>query len=276
MTRFSFQTLGGLQQADLHDGSSMDAPLVVVAPAIGIEARFYAGLCAGLAEVGIGAVSIDMPGHGASPIRAGRHADWGYEELVDHFASAIRALAEVRPDAPLYLLGHSLGGHVALMLAGRGDVRATGVVLVATGAPYWRAWHGPGALFLRWGSALYGVLARIMGYFPGHRLGFGGREARTLIAQWAASARTGEYDFPGFMGEALLGKPGPPVHSIALRGDFFAPEAAIRHMLDKLKQRDVGIETWESAPHGGNHNRWPSEPGFVVDRVVAFVGEHPR
>ena len=271
MTGFSFQTLGGFQQADLSDGSSNDSPIVVVAPAIGIEARYYAGLCAGLTETGIGAVSIDMPGHGASPIRAGRHNDWGYEGLVDHFASVVRALAEVKPRAPIYLLGHSLGGHVALMLAGRGDVRVRGVVLVAAGAPYWRAWRGAGALFLRWGSALYGVLARIIGYFPGHRLGFGDREARTLIVQWAASARTGEYDFPGFMGEELLGKQGPPVHSIGLRGDFFAPEVAIRHMLDKLGQRDVGIETWESPPHGGNHNRWPSEPGFVVDRVVAFI-----
>ena len=238
VTGFGFQTLGGLQQADLRDGASEYSPIVVVAPAIGIGARYYASLCAGLTEIGIGAVSIDMPGHGASPIRAGRHDNWGSEELVDHFASVVGALAEIKPHAPIYLLGHSLGGHVALMLAGRGDVHVSGVVLVAAGAPYWRAWRGPGALFLRWGSALYGVIAQILGYFPGNRLGFGGREARTLIVQWAASARTGEYDFPGFMGEELLSRPGPPVHSIGLRGDFFAPEAAIRHLLGKLRQDD--------------------------------------
>ena len=42
-------------------------------------------------------------------------------------------------------------------------------------------------------------------------------------------------------------------------------------MLDKLKHRDVEFEIWDSPPHGGNHNRWPSEPDFVVRRMVSFI-----
>ena len=118
---------------------------------------------------------------------------------------------------------------------------------------------------------MYGVIARILGVFPGRRLGFGTLEARTLIVQWAETARTGTFDIRGFKGEPLLGQPGPPVRSIGLRGDTFAPEASIRHLLDKLGQRDVSHELWESPPHGGDHNRWPTDPGFVVDWISGLT-----
>ncbi|MFW2340034.1 MAG: alpha/beta fold hydrolase [Acidimicrobiia bacterium] len=273
MTEFSFETIGGIQWAKLYDGASGAAPIVVIAPAIGIEARYYQGLCEALAAQGIGAVGIDMPGHGASPIRAGRQHDWGYRGLVDHFEAAVEVLAKLRPDSPIFLVGHSLGGHVALMLTGQTPSRVRGVVLVACGVPYWRAWRYPGALVLRVGSELYRALALVLGYFPGRRLGFGGRESKTLILQWAKSAQTGRYDFDGFSGEELLSRPGPPVLSIGLRSDFFAPEASIRFLLAKLVARAWRYTTWEAPPHGGDHNRWPTEPKYVIDRVIDFIAE---
>ena len=212
-----------------------------------------------------------MPGHGASAIRAGRRRDWGYRDLVDHYEAAVRSPADLRPNSPIFLLGHSLGGHVAVMLAGRDVAKVRGVALVASGVPYWRAWQGSAAIYLLVASQFFGVIARLLGYFPGHVLGFGRREARTPILQWADTARTGLFDARSFSGEALLDQPGPPIHAIGLRGDFFAPEASIRHMLDKLKHRDVEFEIWDSPPHGGNHNRWPSEPDFVVRRMVSFI-----
>ena len=118
-------------------------------------------------------------------------------------------------------------------------------------------------------------LARMLGYFPGRRLGFGGREARTVIAQWAHSARTGSYTFPGFDGEALLAESDRPVHSIRLQGDFYAPDAAIRYLLDKVGSRRITEMTWDDPPHDGDHNRWPTDPDFVADQVAAFVVANP-
>jgi hypothetical protein len=43
-------------------------------------------------------------------------------------------------------------------------------------------------------------------------------------------------------------------------------------VLDRVVRREVVHERWASPPHGGNHNRWPSEPDFVVERLVEFVG----
>ena len=84
------------------------------------------------------------------------------------------------------------------------------------------------------------------------------------MRQWAELARTGSYDITGFAGASWMTRPGPPVHALVLKGDDFAPRAAMQHGLDKLTQREVNLQTWENPPHGGNHNRWPSEPEFVI------------
>ena len=265
---FSFATLGGRQAACLL-GCATPKAVVVVAPALGIRASYYAKLCSGLAARGLAAVAIDLPGHGASPVRAGPR-DWGYADLIEHYASACAALERLR-DAPLLLLGHSIGGQVALMLGGRAPTRLRAVVLVASGAPYWRCWPGLEGARIRLATAASAQIARMLGHYPGERLGFGGREARRLIREWASVARTGDYAFADLDGETLLASEGPPVHAIALAGDGLAPEAAIRHMLGKLRRRSVSFETWTGAPHAGSHNRWPSAPEFVVERVVEMV-----
>ena len=75
-----------------------------------------------------------------SPVRARRGVDWGYADLVDgEIAQAIDALRARCPESPLYALGHSLGGHALLLhQARRADQALAGVVLVASGTPWWR------------------------------------------------------------------------------------------------------------------------------------------
>jgi len=81
-----------------------------------------------VAEVGMRAVAIDLPGHGfAAKDPTFSHGVPGY---VDFIAGAIQALGLVRP----VLVGTSLGGHVAAMLACKHQDMVSGLVLVgATG-----------------------------------------------------------------------------------------------------------------------------------------------
>lgn len=267
-----FTTLGGEQSVTFFE--PLDRPpraVVLVAPALGVRASYYRKLCEGLATKRIASAAVDLPGSGESPIRASRQHDWGYEELVAHFRAAIQMARRQYPSTSVHVLGHSIGGQIALLLGGEPAPLIDSVVLVASGSPYWRAWSGLGAIRVRVMTALCAIIADQLGYFPGSRLGFGGREARSFMRQWARVAKTGQYRLGTFEGEARLAAAGPPTLAIALSGDPMAPRAAICATLDKLTARDVTLERWAHPPHGGDHNRWPSRPDFVVERVERFI-----
>ena len=58
-------------------------------------------------------IVIDLPGHGLSD----RPTDWGYS-LEDHAAAVAAVCADARVDG-IDLMGHSLGGDIAITVAGR-------------------------------------------------------------------------------------------------------------------------------------------------------------
>jgi acylglycerol lipase len=82
-----------------------------------------------LAAAGIRTVAYDQRGFGASPQRG----YWaGVDRMVDDAADAVQLLSKTYPGAPIYLLGESMGGAIAMVLAAeRPSVPLAGVVLVA-------------------------------------------------------------------------------------------------------------------------------------------------
>lgn len=270
MRSIEFKTLGGQQSFDLHCPQAPRAT-VLIAPALGVRASYYTKLCQALLERGLAATAVDLPGQGVSPIRASRGQDWGYPQILDHYENASEAIASVVPSKPIVLLGHSLGGQLALMLGGRDVPQLGGVIVVASGCPWWRTWQGFDAWRIAASTQACAVLGHALGYYPGDKVGFGGREAKTLIVQWAHAARTGRYRHGDFDGDALLARKGPPALGICIDGDKLAPESSMRLALDRLVHRDVTFERWRNAPHDGDHNRWPSQPTHVADRTAQFV-----
>ena len=246
---------------------------MVIAPALGVRASYYGLLCAQLAEGGIDAVAVDLPGTGTSPIRASRRHDWGYDEVIEHYRSACEAVRRRRPGVPLIVIGHSIGGQIALMLGGCAIEGLVGTVVVASGCPWWRCWDGLDAPRILASTTAAMGLAKVLGYFPGDRVGFGGREARTLIRQWANASQTGRYESDDFDGEALLQRPGPPALAICIEGDNLAPAASMRLPLGRMTQRSITFEHWADAPYGGDHNRWPTQPDFVAQRVSKMLDD---
>jgi pimeloyl-ACP methyl ester carboxylesterase len=79
-----------------------------------------------LADAGVGTVSIDLPGCGASPEPASPGGARAYAEMVEPL------LAEVSSE-PVVIVGHSFGGRVALCLADRAPAKVRALVL--TGVP---------------------------------------------------------------------------------------------------------------------------------------------
>jgi pimeloyl-ACP methyl ester carboxylesterase len=83
------------------------------------------------ARAGYRAVAFDFRGHGESATPRGRGAI--YDDFVLHDLPAVVETCRARMDGePLFVVGHSLGGHVAVAALGTKQIRADGLLLCAT------------------------------------------------------------------------------------------------------------------------------------------------
>jgi len=83
-----------------------------------------------LAESGLLVYGFDLPGHGASPGTRGLLT--GVDDLIeDGIAVAKHAKEDGGEDLPLFLVGSSMGGAIALAVANRLPEIVKGVVMLA-------------------------------------------------------------------------------------------------------------------------------------------------
>jgi alpha-beta hydrolase superfamily lysophospholipase len=95
-------------------------------------ANAFAGPGAALAQRGVATYAYDQRGFGAAPL----HGSWaGRWQLAEDLGEASRLLRARYPDVPLYLLGESMGGAVAVVaMSGAGGTpipNVDGVILAA-------------------------------------------------------------------------------------------------------------------------------------------------
>ncbi|MEV7672928.1 alpha/beta fold hydrolase [Streptomyces sp. NPDC088752] len=256
----------------VHARPEPTAPVVVVLPAMGTPARHYTPLARALHRRGATVVTVDPRGHGESVPVPARGVRFGYRELVEHDIGAVLdAVARAFPAAPRLILGHSLGGQLGLVHCGLLRPRLDGVVLVASGSAWWRTLGPSGARWLA-RSLLCVAGAELLGYWPGHRLGFGGRESVGLMRDWARQLRTGRY--AADHEEALRGV-ALPVLAVDVEHDALAPARAVDHLCAKLPSARVERWTYRTADAGGrdlDHFRWIRHNAGLVERIAAWAG----
>lgn len=246
-------------------------------PAMGMPARHYLPLAQALAATGVAVVVHEWRGIGSSDRRAGRGCDWGYRQLLqDDLPAGMAAVRQRWPQARCWLGGHSLGGQLGLLYASLHPRDVAGMVLVASGAPYWRRFrHGwlIGAAY-----ALAPWLAALVGHLPGRRIGFGGNEARGVIADWARSGRSGRYAVAGMTQdfERLLAALQLPVLALRLQQDWLGPPASLAWLLGKLGPGARRVETISRDDLDGaraDHFGWMKTPAPVASRIADWLGE---
>jgi len=247
-------------------------------PALGVTARHYARFAELMATAGIGLARHEWRGAGSSNLRARRGVDWRYRDLLADVAQGLAALRAQHPAARIWIGGHSLGAQLAALTLAR-DSSIAGLALVAGGIPHWRRfprWQWPLMLGL---VAGFPTLAAVCGYFPGQRIGFAGREAKSLMRDWASTAWSGRYRQVLDDGDldAELANLAHPLLALQLRDDRYAPPSSLSGLLAKLPRSRAQTQSLAPADFGhgrADHFSWMKDPQPVVQRIAQFVLAH--
>jgi lysophospholipase len=133
--------------------------VLLLSPGLGEHAGRYAMLARDLAPRGVEVHALDHRGHGRSAGIRGHTPRFG--ALTDDFdAFARRVIGGVADETPVFLLGHSLGGLIAIRwLETRPNPRLRGAIL---SAPL----LGIAKQAARWKTALSGVLSAVLPWIP--------------------------------------------------------------------------------------------------------------
>jgi pimeloyl-ACP methyl ester carboxylesterase len=92
-----------------------------------------AGFARYLGDRGWRTIAFDFRGHGDSGKSASQGGDWTYDDLVQRDLPAVTEGARARAKGKrVVVVGHSLGGHVAMAAQATGAIDADGLALIAT------------------------------------------------------------------------------------------------------------------------------------------------
>ena len=156
--------------------------------------------------------------------------------------------------------------------------KVAGVILVTTATPYFGCYQGITRAQVRVLIAGVPFLTALLGYYPGQRLGFGGREARRLMADWLVMARENRYSAAGMEREDLerrVREDDGPVLSIYCDRDSLAPLAAIEGVNRRLRGgRVVRFEiTSEALGARADHLSWARQPALAAQAMVRWIDD---
>jgi predicted alpha/beta hydrolase len=251
-------------------------PVVLLVPAMGATARFYDRFARELSGNGITVAVLDLRGQGDSEPPPGRTSKYGYRELVQRdLPAAVAAVRIVAPGKPLFILGHSMGGQLALLHLAWRNPGVNGLILVASGSMFFRAFGWGRRLRYLVGSQLAVAVTALVGFWPGDRIGFGGRQPRGVMRDWAWQVRTGRLAVRGdpFDYERALRELRTPVLAVTVEGDHLAPPTAVAHLVRKLPRCDVRRHHYSTEAAGGllDHFRWAKQSAPLARHLVRWM-----
>lgn len=263
----------GVGSGGCEDGGGDAAnPLVLIAPAMAIGSWYYTPLIEEFERRHWQARALGRRGFEKDQPRASRRADWSYADEIHDIAAAVSAARTDNPARPVLILGHSLGGQLAVghQLS---QPPADAVVTVGAAIPHYRHFPAGGLAIATMAAVIVPLATAVMGYLP--KPFFGGPGARTLMREWAHMVLTGATPFPA------PGLIAAPALIVSLAGDRMSPAAAVDELATRLFD-PRGVTRWLYAdddvrPGASNdHITWVRAPHRVVDEVVHWWNTAPR
>lgn len=254
-----------------------DAPVVVCLPAMGVRASHYQEFAQALSLTGVHVVTSDLRGVGSSSVRASRHCDFGYADMLERDLPALMAAVDACfPGHPRWLLGHGLGGQLgALYLSAHGEA-ARGLMLVAAGSAHYKGWPWRWRWRVLGTLVLLRLLCSVLGHVPAGRSGLVGSQACGVVADWSGNCCTGRYvvrhsthDY-----EQSLARMAGPVLALSFARDALAPRRSVDNLLAKFGQARVTARHLQR-DHPGleniGHFRWARQPQAVVQAIHEWM-----
>lgn len=251
-------------------------------PALGVAARHYLPLAQALAAKGVAVYLHEWRGNGSSSLRPSRALDWGYREVLEQDLPTSQAvLATADDDAgalPWIIGGHSLGGQLACVHAGRNPHYFNRLWLAASGSPFWRGFPPPRGWLLPLVYRFLPWIARRQGVLHGRRLGFGGTEARGLIADWARVGLNNHYAASGMDEDldAQMARVHGSAQAVLMEHDWLAPTGSMQTLLAKLPNVDAQLRVLSAQELGtrADHFAWLKAPDAVADSFFIQLDEN--
>lgn len=239
------------------------------------------GLAARYAERGYRTISFDFRAHGESERGTSQAL---YDAFVRLDLPTVVACAKDRGDKVI-VVGHSLGGHVALASQGTGRLGAD--ALVVAGANVWHEPFEPSRVrfaSLVGAARILETLVRTTGKFPARALRMGSDDApRGALSVFLRTATAGTWKSDDGEDDymAALTRVDAPVFAILSRGDRFIcrPDCGERFVARARGPKAIVVV------EGGDHGEpAPDHMGIVTssacratwDRAIAWADERAR
>jgi predicted alpha/beta hydrolase len=252
---------------------------IFLLPALGVADKYYLALVEELKEQLHADVSIiSPPGPGGWGQRLRASVKVGYFEMVNEISKAVRDYKNAHPEHRVLLMGHSLGGHFAMLAASQLGPLLHGLVLVASGSPHWGAWPAKEQSRLRRSVGFINFLTLLLPWYPGEMLGFGGNQSRTLMRDWCQFANSGLlFELRGFGAlQSAAAQLAMPVLTVNVEGDSMAPALATNQLLvgfEKIVRTSVllGADQLTGVPLSRRHFAWCRQPGPTCRLIGSWL-----
>lgn len=268
---------GSINKAAIFRGREYAGTTFVCLPAMGVRAKYYHVLALRLQQAGYNVLVPDWRGLGNSDVRASRKSDFGYKDLIDDLSEWIFLLNKEFSGIKKILIGHSLGGQIGSLYCARFPDQCAALILIASSLVHYRGWAGFNAAKIKFAGYVFPVLAQVAGYFPGRLIGFGGREAKSVITDWSYNALTGSYSTidPHFNYELALKKLKIPVLAFNIENDFFASKEATKRLYQKFNKEAAITHSVVTSEEAGikelDHFNWVKEPEYFVAKIRQWL-----
>ncbi|GAA6137671.1 alpha/beta fold hydrolase [Arenicella sp. 4NH20-0111] len=252
---------------------------ILVMPALGVRASFYKVLAEELCENGFNAILLEQRGYGKSSVRPSRTSTWGFFEPIDSDIPAVLDWVDTELGGSTAILGHSLGGHLALCYCALNLSRVDRVVLPACGSPWIDAYIGLPRIQIITLLCLIPAMNFMFGYYRGSLTGFGGNESSQVMNDWRHLAKRNQYRVQGVTSniDLLLEEFKGKVLSVSFQDDGLAPKAAVEAILNKMPIADVTRVSYSSEELSlgereslvkADHFGWAKSPNSTVSSIL--------
>ena len=265
-----------INQINTFESDEIGAPTVILYPAMGVRASYYKDFASRLSSVGIHCITIDWRGYGKSNVRPSRKINHGFQVLINDMNEVVDYTRHTFPNSKIYLTGHSLGGQIGSLFSVRYFNKIKGLILIAAGTPYYKAWNEFGAWKLKLGGRIFYPVSKLLGYYPGKLFGFGGKESTGVIKDWSYSAINGKYILSGsnFDYEKAMNKAELDVLSISIKKDKLGCKDSVSDLLNRFKKakiKNIEVSPEDSRIENLNHFNWAKQPNYFAEIIKQHI-----